>query len=52
VPTTVHCDHLIAADSGNKEDLAAAKELNEEVCAHVRMAETSIWLAVSAILPP
>ena len=31
VPTTVHCDHLIAADQGGAEDLANAKELNKEV---------------------
>ena len=31
VPTTVHCDHLILAKSGAKEDLATAKETNKEV---------------------
>ncbi|KOS12803.1 aconitate hydratase [Malassezia pachydermatis] len=31
VPTTVHCDHLIAAENGNIEDLARAKDLNKEV---------------------
>ena len=25
VPTTVHCDHLIEAEVGGKEDLAKAK---------------------------
>lgn len=31
VPTTVHCDHLIVAKSGSKEDLARAIADNEEV---------------------
>jgi aconitate hydratase len=31
VPSTIHCDHLIAAEKGGPEDLAAAKELNSEV---------------------
>ncbi|WFD35757.1 aconitate hydratase [Malassezia cuniculi] len=31
VPTTVHCDHLIAARTGGVEDLARAKEVNKEV---------------------
>lgn len=31
VPTTVHCDHLIAATTGGVEDLAAAEKLNKEV---------------------
>ncbi|HVE45428.1 MAG TPA: aconitate hydratase [Acidimicrobiales bacterium] len=31
VPTTVHCDHLIAARSGAHADLLAAVETNEEV---------------------
>lgn len=30
-PTTVHCDHLIAAQEGSKQDLAAAVNKNEEV---------------------
>ena len=30
-PTTIHCDHLIAAENGAKADLAAAKTTNEEV---------------------
>lgn len=30
-PTTIHCDHLIAAERGATEDLAAAKKTNEEV---------------------
>jgi len=33
VPTTVHCDHLIQAKTGAKEDLAAALSANEEVYA-------------------
>src|SRR5438105_13917108 len=31
VPTTVHCDHLIRAESGAKDDLARAISENEEV---------------------
>ena len=31
VPSTVHCDHLIEAQVGGKEDLARAKDLNKEV---------------------
>lgn len=31
VPSTIHCDHLIAAEKGGPEDLAFAKELNKEV---------------------
>ena len=30
-PTTIHCDHLIAAENGATADLAAAKKTNEEV---------------------
>jgi len=31
VPSTIHCDHLIAAEKGGPEDLAAAEEQNKEV---------------------
>ena len=31
VPTTVHCDHLIEAEFGAKDDLAKAKNKNKEV---------------------
>ena len=31
VPSTVHCDHLILAKTGAKEDLAAALDTNREV---------------------
>ncbi len=31
VPTTVHCDHLITAESGAQKDLAVALEKNREV---------------------
>jgi len=31
VPSTVHCDHLIQAKVGAKEDLAIANDLNKEV---------------------
>ncbi len=32
-PTTVHCDHLIVADSGAAQDLAKALDMNREVYA-------------------
>lgn len=31
VPSTIHCDHLIEAQIGGKEDLARAKDINAEV---------------------
>lgn len=31
VPSTVHCDHLILADVGAKEDLSTANDVNKEV---------------------
>src|ERR1017187_9397972 len=31
VPSTVHCDHLIQAKVGAKDDLATAKDVNKEV---------------------
>lgn len=31
VPTTIHCDHLIAAENGSTIDLDAAKTTNKEV---------------------
>ncbi|KAJ3187211.1 Aconitate hydratase mitochondrial, partial [Irineochytrium annulatum] len=31
VPTTVHCDHLIEAQTGGPQDLARAKDINKEV---------------------
>merc|ERR1719230_1330882 len=31
VPSTIHCDHLIAAQRGAQEDLAVAEETNKEV---------------------
>lgn len=30
-PTTIHCDHLIAAENGADSDMAAAKVTNKEV---------------------
>ncbi|MEK7794462.1 MAG: aconitate hydratase [Candidatus Hydrogenedentota bacterium] len=33
VPTTVHCDHLIQAETGAKADLAKALDVNKEVYA-------------------
>ena len=33
VPTTIHCDHLIQARTGARQDLAAAEEENNEVYA-------------------
>src|SRR5690606_20422739 len=31
VPTTVHCDHLIQAELGAKQDLKVAKDANKEI---------------------
>lgn len=31
VPSTIHCDHLIEAQTGNDEDLPRAKDINAEV---------------------
>ena len=31
VPSTIHCDHLIAAENGGSKDLSVAKETNKEV---------------------
>jgi aconitate hydratase len=36
VPTTVHCDHLIQAKHGAKQDLITAKETNHEVFEFLR----------------
>jgi len=36
VPSTVHCDHLIAARNGGADDLAAAEDTNREVYAFLR----------------
>jgi len=36
VPTTVHCDHLILAENGAKEDLARANEESQEVFAFLQ----------------
>jgi len=36
VPSTVHCDHLIAAKVGGAEDLAVAEDQNREVYAFLR----------------
>jgi aconitate hydratase len=38
VPTTVHCDHLIRAESGSTEDLARAIQENREVYDFLRSA--------------
>lgn len=38
VPSTIHCDHLIAAESGADADLAKAKEQNREVYDFLRSA--------------
>ncbi len=36
VPSTVHCDHLIAAKTGSSEDLPTAKDINSEVYAFLQ----------------
>src|SRR5436189_6175419 len=38
VPSTIHCDHLIRAESGSAEDLARAIKENEEVYDFLRSA--------------
>src|SRR2546422_1016138 len=38
VPSTIHCDHLIRAESGSADDLARAIEENEEVYNFLRSA--------------
>lgn len=38
VPSTVHCDHLIRAQRGAADDLAAARETNAEVYAFLQSA--------------
>src|SRR3989441_1567347 len=38
VPTTIHCDHLIRAESGSADDLARAIKENEEVYNFLRSA--------------
>src|SRR5262249_58166823 len=38
VPSTVHCDHLIRAESGSREDLARAIADNREVYDFLRSA--------------
>ncbi len=40
VPTTVHCDHLIQAYQGAKEDLKIARETNKEVYDFLRDASS------------
>jgi aconitate hydratase len=38
VPSTIHCDHLIEAQTGGVEDLARAKDINKEVYNFLRSA--------------
>ena len=42
VPTTIHCDHLIAAETGDVEDLGNAKTENAEVYDFCHHAATSL----------
>lgn len=42
-PTTIHCDHLIAAESGADADMKAAKITNKEV------PKTPEWKSVSTV---
>jgi aconitate hydratase len=54
-PTTIHCDHLIAAENGAASDLAAAEELNKEVYDFLASASAKygmgFWKAGSGIIP-
>merc|ERR1712117_214458 len=54
VPSTIHCDHLIAAEKGGPEDLAHAKELNKEVYNFLATAgakySVGFWKAGSGII--
>lgn len=38
VPSTIHCDHLIQAQLGGKEDLARANDINKEVYSFLKTA--------------
>lgn len=38
VPSTIHCDHLIEAQTGGVKDLERAKNINEEVYSFLRSA--------------
>lgn len=53
-PTTIHCDHLIAAEKGTAADLAAAQELNKEVYDFLSSASAKygmgFWKAGSGII--
>src|SRR5919197_5382302 len=54
VPSTVHCDHLIRAQSGSAEDLARAIKENEEVYNFLRSASRKygigFWKPSSGII--
>merc|ERR1711881_245727 len=54
VPSTIHCDHLIAAEKGGPEDLAAAEEQNKEVYRFLATAGAKygvgFWKAGSGII--
>lgn len=44
VPSTIHCDHLIVAQSGGEKDLQTAKETNKEVYSFLRSASAKYGL--------
>ena len=51
VPTTIHCDHLIAAETGDVEDLGNAKTENAEVYDFCPRAVTSSAWATGSPAP-
>jgi hypothetical protein len=52
-PTTVHCDHLIAAEKGATSDLAVANSTNKEVYGALELLEVSNFVVNrSHHLPP
>ena len=56
VPSTIHCDHLIRARSGAKEDVERAIEENREVYDFLQSAAAryglGFWKPGSGIIPP
>ncbi len=54
VPASVHCDHLITANSGAEQDLKSAREINSEVYDFLRSAcnnyGISFWKPGSGII--
>ena len=51
VPSTVHCDHLILAKVGAKEDLPASLDLNKEVFNFLAFVSWSIFMSIPNSMP-